>query len=157
MADKKKPPERAAITNRRARFEYEIIDKFEAGLELSGCEVKSLRGGGGSLAEAYAMPKGTQLFVVGMHIKPYEKAMGWGVQDPTRDRKLLLRRKEMDKLIGAVSNTGLTLIPLRVYFNARGWAKLELGLARGKKLHDKRDSIKERDLNRELAREYKLR
>ncbi len=152
----KPAPQRAAATNRRARFDYEIGDKYEAGIELSGAEAKSVREGGVSLVDSYAMERRGQLFLVGMHIKPYEKA-GYERPDPYRDRKLLLHRREIDKIVGAVSTKGMTLVPLRVYFNARGWAKVELGLAKAKKQYDKRDTIRKRDEQREMAREFKLR
>jgi SsrA-binding protein len=144
------------IENRRARFEYEIVEKFEAGIELCGAEVKSLREGGGALTDVYAQAVGGQLFLRGMHIKPYEQANEQN-QNPTRERRLLLHRKEIDRLVGQVYTKGLTLIPLRVYFNERGWAKVQLGLCRGKKDHDKRETIKQRDLDREMRREYKTR
>ncbi|MCC6547521.1 SsrA-binding protein SmpB [Candidatus Sumerlaeota bacterium] len=144
------------IENRRARFEYEVLEKVEAGIELSGCEVKSLREGGGTLMDVYAMTKGTQAFLRGMHIKPYEQG---NVQnaEPDRDRRLLLHRKEISRLIGQTAQKGLTLIPLRVYFTERGWAKVELGLCRGKREHDKRDTIRKRDAEREMRRDFKLR
>lgn len=144
------------IENRRARFEYEIIEKYEAGIELNGCEVKSLREGGGTLTDVYATTRSGQLFLRGMHIKPYEQANAEN-QVPDRDRRLLMHKREINRLIGATSQKGLTMVPLRVYFNARGWAKVELGLCRGKREHDKRDTIKKRDLDREMRREYKVR
>ena len=145
------------IENRRARFEYEILEKFEAGIELSGCEVKSLREGGGTLTDVYAQARGSQIFLRGMHIKPYMQGDIATSQAPDRERRMLLKRAQIARLIGQTSQQGLTLIPLRVYFTAKGWAKVELGLCRGKKTHDKRDTIKQRDLDREMRRDYKTR
>jgi SsrA-binding protein len=144
------------LENRRARFDYEILEKFEAGIELTGCEVKSIRAGQASLSETFAHPSRGQIWLKGMHIKPYEEGNLMNA-DPYRERRLLLHRKEIDRLTGAASQQGLTLVPLRLYFNARGWAKVELALARGKKEHDKRDSIRERDVQRDIRREYKTR
>lgn len=143
------------IENRRARFEYEILERVEAGIELTGCEVKSIRLGQASLNEVYAAVIRGQVFLKGMHIKPYEEGNFGNHADPYRERRLLLNRKEIDKLGGAVSQQGLTLVPLKLYFTKKGWAKVELGLCRGKKTHDKRATIKERDLGREMRREMK--
>jgi len=153
--DKKAAPRNAA-TNRRAKFDYEIVEKFEAGIELSGGEVKSLRDGGAALVDSYAMERKGQLFLVGVHIKPYDK-VGYDRPDPYRDRRLLMHRKQIDKIVGTVSVKGMTIIPMRIYFNERGWAKVEIGLAKAKKQYDKRDTIKKRDEERELARDYKTR
>lgn len=155
-ADKKKRfSNDIRIENRRARFEYEILERVEAGIELTGCEVKSIRLGQASLNEVYAANIRGQIFLKNMHIKPYEEGNYTNPADPYRDRRLLLHRKEIDKLGGAVSQQGLTLVPLKLYFTKKGWAKVELGLCRGKKSHDKRATIKERDLNRDLRRELK--
>jgi SsrA-binding protein len=143
------------IENRKARHEYEIIERMEAGIELTGCEVKSIRLGQASLNEVYAMAFRGQIFLKGMHINPYEEGNYANPSSPTRDRRLLLHRKEIDRLAGAVGAQGLTLIPLKLYFNKQGWAKVQLGLCRGKKAHDKRATIKERDLDREMRREFK--
>ncbi len=143
------------IDNRKARFDYEIIERLEAGIELDGSEVKSLRQGGGALTDVHAVVRGAQVWLRGMHIKPY--AQGDPRADPTRERRLLLNRKEINRLMGLSAQKGLALVPLRLYFTAKGWAKLELGLCRGKKAHDKRDSIRERDLDREMRREFKTR
>ena len=158
MSDKKKKrfSNQVTIENRKARFDYEIVEKYEAGIELSGCEVKSLREGGGALTDVYAQPRGSQLFLRGMHIKPYEQGSAYNPADPARERRLLLHKNEIERLVGAVSQKGLTLIPLRVYFNEKGWAKVELGLCRGKKSHDKRETIKQRDLDREMRRDFKV-
>jgi len=152
----KDEPRKVSISNRRARFDFEIVDRFEAGVQLSGSEAKSLRNGGGSLVDAYAMERKGQLYIVGMHITPYDKA-GYERPDPYRERKLLMHRREIDKLLGQVATKGMTLVPTRVYFNARGWAKVEVGLARGKKQYDKRESIKKRDQERDIARDFKTR
>ncbi len=139
--------------NRKARFTYHIEDVVEAGLVLMGAEVKSLRGGRGSLAESYAAPIGGELWIHQFHIPPYE--MGGVINvDPVRPRKLLLHRREIEKLIGAISRKGYTLVPLSVYFRD-GRAKLELALARGKQQHDKRHDIKKRDQERDMQRAEK--
>jgi SsrA-binding protein len=139
--------------NRRARFEYEILDRFEAGIALVGSEVKSLREGRGSLADAYAVIEGGEAFVCKLHVDLYEPANRFN-HDPTRRRKLLLHKRELKRLIGRVSERGLTLVPLSLYFNDRGFVKLSLGLARGKKLYDKREAMKERTARREMERAY---
>ncbi|CAN5261075.1 SsrA-binding protein SmpB [soil metagenome] len=145
------------IENRRARYEYEIIEKFEAGIELSGAEVKSIREGGGTLTDVYAQPRAGQIFLRGMHIKPYFQGNIATAVEPDRERRLLLKKSQISRLIGQTAQQGLTLIPLRVYFTEKGWAKVELGLCRGKKAHDKRDTIKQRDVDREMRRDYKTR
>ena len=139
--------------NRRAAFEYEILDRFEAGLALVGSEVKSLRDGRASLAEAYAMIEEGEAYVCKMHIAPYEPASRLN-HDPTRRRKLLLRRREIKRLVGRIAERGLTLVPLQLYFTKRGFAKIELGLARGRKLYDKREALKRRTAQREMERAY---
>lgn len=148
---KEKPAERApTMDNRRARYEFEILESLEAGIALSGTEVKSLREGGGSLSEAYARVRDGELWLVNMYIPPY-KAGSFSNHDPRRPRKLLLHRTQIDRLAGRITEKGLTLVPLRLYFT-RGMAKVELGLARGKKLWDKRRATAERDAKRELER-----
>jgi SsrA-binding protein len=142
--------EKLIAQNRRARHDYAILETLEAGLVLTGTEVKSLRSGKASLAEAYATVDGSEAFVVQMHITPYAQGNRWN-PDPVRRRKLLLHRTEIDSLRKAVSQKGLTLIPLRLYVS-RGRAKLEIGVARGKKSHDKRQAIAERDARREIDR-----
>lgn len=144
------------IENRKARFDYSILETYETGIELTGCEVKSLRLGGASLTETYAFTSGNQVFMRGMHIKPYEQG-NYENPDPVRDRRLLLHGKEISRLIGLTAQKGYTLVPLRVYFNDRGWAKVKLGVCQGKKLHDKRETIKQRDTEREMRREMKVR
>lgn len=142
--------ERIAISNRRARYEYEILDSFEAGIVLVGSEVKSLRLGKANLQDSYAILKAGEMWLFNMHINPYEQANQFN-HDPVRTRKLLLQKSEIRKLVGKIQEKGLTLIPLKVYFK-KGFAKVELGVAKGKKLHDKRETIKERDIEREMRR-----
>ncbi|MBA2770853.1 MAG: SsrA-binding protein SmpB [Sphingomonas sp.] len=137
--------------NRRARFDYFVEDRFETGIALTGTEVKSLRFGEGSIAESYAAVEGEEVWLINSHIPEYSHGNRANHQ-PRRARKLLLKRREIDKLHGAVTRQGLTLVPLSLYFNAAGRAKVELALARGKKAHDKRETIKERDWNREKQR-----
>ena len=138
--------------NRRARFDYEIEEKFEAGIQLTGTEVKSLRMGQCSLNEAYVGPKKGELWLINAHIPEYQQAARHLQHDPKRHRKLLLRKREINKLIGAVNRDGYTLVPSRLYFNARGLAKLEIGIGKGKKQRDKREVIKRRDWSREKQR-----
>jgi SsrA-binding protein len=137
-------------SNRRARFEYEILETVEAGIALLGPEVKSLRAGKASLSDSYATFRGGEAFLVNLHIAPYEQA-GRENPDPRRERKLLLHKAEIARLRGRVAERGLTLVPLELYFR-KGRAKLSLGLARGKRLHDKRESIRRREQDRELRR-----
>ncbi len=139
--------------NKKARFDYEIIETFEAGIVLKGSEVKSLRQKKASIQEAYARVKNGEIFITGMNIAVYEMANRFN-HEPVHDRKLLLHRHEIKRLIGKVQEKGLTLVPLRLYFK-NGKVKVELGLARGKARHDKRDSIKKREVDRELQREWK--
>ena len=137
---------RAVATNRRARYDYAIDDSLEAGIVLEGCEVKSVRARHVSLGEAYASVEGGEVFVHGMTISPYAPARD--NPDPTRDRKLLLNRPQIRRLQRAVREKGYTLIPLKMYFNERGIAKIELGLCHGKRQYDKREAIAERDYER---------
>jgi len=145
-----KSEERIAISNRRARFEYEILESFEAGIVLVGSEVKSLRQGKANLQDSYALVKNGEVWLLNMHINPYEQANQFN-HDPLRTRKLLLNKSEIAKLQVKTNEKGLTLIPLKLYFK-KGNAKVELGIGKGKKLHDKRESIKERDVTREMQR-----
>lgn len=138
--------------NRKAFHEYHIEEKFEAGIALSGTEVKSLRMGQCSLKESYVGPHKGDLVLINAHIPEYQQAGSHLQHEPTRMRKLLLHKREIDKLIGGVSRQGLTIIPLRLYFNGRGIAKLEIALAKGKQLHDKRETKKKQDWNRDKAR-----
>jgi SsrA-binding protein len=141
--------------NRRARHDYEILDTIETGIVLVGPEVKSLRQGKASLAEAYAVVRGGELWLVNAHVSPYEQA-GRENPDPRRDRKLLAHRSEIARLAGQVAERGLTLVPLALYFK-NGRAKVELALARGKRRHDKRESIREREQEREIERALRRR
>lgn len=145
-----KSEERIAISNRKARFEYEILDTFEAGIVLVGSEVKSLRQGKANLQDSYALVKNGEVWLLNMHINPYEQANQFN-HDPLRTRKLLLNKSEIAKLQIKTNEKGLTLIPLKLYFS-KGIAKVELGIGKGKKLHDKRESVKERDVTREMQR-----
>lgn len=142
--------ERVNISNRRARFEYEILDSYEAGIVLKGSEVKSLRAGKANLQDSYAVVKNGEVWLLNMHISPYEQANQFN-HDPIRTRKLLLNKSEIAKLHAKTNEKGLTLVPLKLYFK-HGMAKIELGIAKGKQLHDKRESIKSRDVEREMRR-----
>jgi SsrA-binding protein len=138
--------------NRRARYEYFIDETFEAGLVLTGTEIKSVRARKVNLADAYARVEHGEAWLIGAHIAPFEQG-NRSNHDPKRTRKLLLHRSEIDEILGRAKQKGQTIIPLRLYITARGRAKIELGLARGKQLHDKRRDIAERDARREVARE----
>lgn len=153
MARPRTPSEKVKTVaeNRRARYEYFLEDSFEAGIALTGTEVKSLRFGEGSIAEAYAEVKGEEAWLVNANIPEFSHGNRYN-HEPKRPRKLLLHAREIDKLRAGVERNGMTLIPLSIYFNPRGRAKVELALARGKKLHDKRATEKERDWKREAAR-----
>jgi SsrA-binding protein len=137
-------------SNRKARHDYAILDTYEAGLALTGTEVKSLRDGKASLQEAYARMEGDEIFLVGMHIPEYRHG-NRANHDPTRPRKLLLHRKEIERLRGMLLQKGLTVVPLRLYWKA-GRAKVELGLARGKRDYDRREDVAKREAKREIAR-----
>ena len=149
-AEKPEPDKISIARNRRARFDYHLLETFEAGLALTGTEVKSLRSGKASIADAYGVVQGGEVFLLNAHIQPYERG-GYVNHEPTRSRKLLLHRREIRRLIGAVEREGLTLIPLELYFK-KGVAKVALALAKGKKQHDKRETEKQRDAEREMAR-----
>ena len=137
--------------NRRARFDYFLEQTFEAGLSLTGSEVKSLRNGRANIAESYAAVEGDQIVLVNADIPPYAQANRFN-HEPRRPRKLLLHRKEIDKLIGAVQRDGRTIVPTKLYWNDKGMAKLEVSVAKGKKAHDKREVAAERDWQRDKAR-----
>ena len=137
--------------NRKARFNYEIIDTYEAGLVLMGTEVKSLREGKANIAESYASDEGGEIWLINSYLPEYLQANRFN-HEPRRRRKLLLSGREIHRLRSAINREGMTLIPLKIYFNDRGRAKMELALAKGKKLHDKRESEKERDWNRQKSR-----
>jgi SsrA-binding protein len=147
-------PEKLIAENRRARHEYNFLERVEAGLALQGSEVKSLRQGHATLQRGYADPRDGELWLVGLHIPPYEQASQ--PHDPDRDRKLLLHRRQIDKLSSQVAERGLTLVPIRLYFKD-GRAKVELALARGKEQRDKRRDIADRETKRRLERELKAR
>jgi SsrA-binding protein len=138
------------VDNRRARFEYEFLERLEAGIVLTGTEIKSLRTGQITLAQAYARLRDGEVWLIGMHIPPYKEG-SFSNHEPTRARKLLLHRAELDKLAGRVVEKGLTLVPVRLYFK-RGRVKIEIALARGKKIWDKRQQEKDRDVQRDMAR-----
>jgi len=139
------------IKNRKARFQYEILDKYTAGIVLKGTEIKAIREGKANIAESFCEFNNGELYVINMHIQEYSHATHFN-HDPRSERKLLLNRNELRNLEKNVRNTGLTIIPLRLFINNRGLAKLEIALARGKKLHDKRDAIREREDKRRLDR-----
>ncbi len=144
-------PQRLIAENRRARFDYFIEERLEAGLALEGWEVKAMRAGRAQLAEAYVYIRNAEAFLIGAHIAPLNTASTHKIADPVRTRKLLLNRSELDRLIGAVERRGFTLVPLELYWK-QGRAKLQLGLAKGKKQHDKRAAEKDRDWVRDKAR-----
>jgi len=145
-----------AIVNRRARHEYHILETYEAGMILTGPEVKSIRAGQANLAEAHCIIRNEKLILIGCHISPYKPAAMNNPKEPARSRELLLHKGEIQRLIGKLKTKGLTLVPLKLYFNERGYAKLEIGLGQGKKLHDKRQDKKEKDIKRDLQRQYKM-
>jgi len=151
MAEKKERPIKVVAENRKARFNFAIEDTVEAGVVLTGTEVKSIRGGKTNIAESYADAKGGEIWLVNANIPEYMQANRFN-HEPKRLRKLLLHKKQIDRLAGAIERDGMTLIPLKMYFNERGMIKLQLGLAKGKKLHDKRDTEKKRDWEREKGR-----
>lgn len=144
--------EKTIALNRRARHEFSIEDTFEAGIVLTGTEIKSIRAGKVNLSDAYARIERDEAWLIGAHIAPFEQGNRYN-HEPKRVRKLLLRRSEIDELLGKTKSKGLTIVPLRLYLSERGRAKIELGLARGKQLHDRRRDIAERDARRDVARE----
>jgi SsrA-binding protein len=146
-----KPALKTAAANRRARFNYEIGQTFEAGIVLAGTEVKSLRAGQSNIADSYASEKGGEMWLYNAYIPEYLQANRFN-HETRRPRKLLLNKREISRMASAVQREGMTVVPLRIYFNDQGRAKVELALARGKKLHDKRDSEKKRDWDREKGR-----
>lgn len=147
MSKNDKPSKDIISANKRGRFEYEISDVFEAGIVLVGSEVKSLRAGKANIAEGYAAVDGDEIFIHGMNIPHYKQANKDNHLEK-RPRKLLLRRTEINKIMGKIQEKGLTLVPLLLYFNNKGFVKLEIGIGKGKKLHDKREAIKARDWDR---------
>jgi SsrA-binding protein len=135
------------ISNRRASFEYFFLETYSAGIVLTGTEIKSIRAGKANLTDAYCIFLDSELFVHHLHISPYEKGT-YANHNPVQDRKLLLKKRELKKLASKLKDQGLTIVPTRLYINENGLAKIDIALAKGKKLYDKRDSIKERDLQR---------
>ncbi len=153
MAAKKKGAARGLVAeNRRARFEYHLEDDIEAGLQLTGTEVKSLRQGQANIAESYAAVENGGIFLINANIPEYAQAGAFYQHAPKRPRRLLLHKREIARLAQAVERDGMTLVPTALYFNARGIAKIKIAIAKGKKLHDKRETAKKRDWNREKAR-----
>ena len=148
VAEKKK----IEIVNRKAGFEYHTEDKYVAGIVLTGPEVKSIRANNLNLGDAYGMVQDGELFLKNMHISEFKQAMGFGEQLPLRERKLLLTKKELQRLGAKVKNKGYTIFPMRLFENERGIFKVEIGIGQGKKTYDKRDDLKERDMKRELER-----
>ena len=153
MADNKKQATKIVAQNKKAYHDYFVDEKYEAGIALFGTEVKSIRQGAVNLKDCYCSLKGGELFVVGMHISPYEKGNIFN-REPLRDRKLLMHKREIMKLGGLVTQKGYTLVPLSLYFSGKN-VKVELGLCRGKKLYDKRDSLAEKQADREMDRRMK--
>ncbi len=151
MMKKSDPNSKLIAENRRARFDYAIEDDIEAGIILQGSEVKSLREGGANIAESYAAVEDGELWLVNSYVAPFKQAKTWG-HDERRRRKLLVSAKELSRLWNATQREGMTLIPLKLYFNDRGIAKLKIGIAKGKKLADKRDTSAKRDWNRQKQR-----
>ena len=151
MAKKPKRAIKLVADNRKARFNYEIGEVFEAGLALTGSEVKSLRGGKATIAESYADARGEEIWLINSNIPEYLQAARFN-HAPKRPRKLLLHRGQINKLMGAVEREGMTLVPLKLYFNEKGRAKIEIALGRGKKLHDKRETERKRSWEREKGR-----
>lgn len=143
------------ILNRKARFDYEISDTYEAGIVLTGTEIKSIRNGNANIKDCYAIIKNNEAYILNMYIKEYAEGNIFN-HDETRTRKLLLHKKEIYKMRDAIDREGYTLIPLKLYFKGNK-AKLEIGVARGKKTYDKRESIKERDIKRDIAKNFKNR
>ena len=151
MAKKKRPPGRFAALNRKARHNYHIDETFEAGIALAGSEVKSLREGSANIADAYAVARRGEMYLMNAYIPEYRQANRLN-HEPRRPRKLLLHRREINRLAGSIERKGMTLVPLSISFNDRGVAKVELGLARGKRAYDKRATEKQRDWQRQKAR-----
>jgi SsrA-binding protein len=139
------------IKNKKASFEYELLDKFTAGIQLSGTEIKSIRNSKASIAEGFCVIEKDELWVRNMHVAEYEEG-SYNNHEPKRDRKLLLNRQEINKLQKKLKDVGLTIVPLRLYLTSKGWAKLDIALAKGKKLYDKREDLKEKDSRRQLDR-----
>ncbi|HWT31789.1 MAG TPA: SsrA-binding protein SmpB [Propylenella sp.] len=151
MAKKPEPGRKIVAENRKARYSYQIGETFEAGIQLAGTEVKSLRASKANIAESYVSPERGEIWLINANIPEYLQANRFN-HEPTRPRKLLLHKRQVDKLFGAVQREGMTIVPLRLYFNDRGRAKVEIALAKGKQAHDKRETEKARDWQREKGR-----
>lgn len=151
---KKEKIQAISILNRKARFEYELLEFFTAGLQLQGTEIKSLRGGNANLAEAYCYEKDGEVWVTGMFIAEYSYG-SYLNHEPKRLRKLLLNKKEINTIADALQDVGITIVPLKLFVNNKGWAKIDIALARGKKLHDKRHDLKAQDDKRQMDRAMK--
>lgn len=143
-----------SIKNKKASFEYEFLETFTAGIQLTGTEIKSIRAGKASIVEGYCFMKNGELFIKNMYIAEYEQGT-YNNHEPKRDRKLLLNRSELDKLEKKKKDVGLTIVPLKVFINNKGFAKMDIALAKGKKLHDKREDLKSKDAKREMDRAMK--
>lgn len=142
------------IKNKRASFEYEFLEKFTAGIQLTGTEIKSIRAGKASIVEGYCFLKNGELFIKNMYIAEYEQG-SYNNHNPKRDRKLLLNRTELNKLEKKKKDVGLTIVPLKVFINKKGYAKMDIALAKGKKIHDKRHDLKDKDAKRQMDRAMK--
>ncbi len=149
---KKKEPNGLIAENRRARYEFSLEDTYEAGIQLTGTEVKSLREGQANIAESYVSPENGEIMLINANIPEYQQAGPFYQHAPRRPRRLLLHKKEIAKIAQAVDRQGMTMVPLRLYFNDRGLVKLQIAVAQGKKLHDKRDTERKRDWNRQKQR-----
>jgi SsrA-binding protein len=154
MTNKGRSYEKTIAVNRRARYDYDILETYEAGVVLTGSEIKSVRAGKANLRGGYARVRGDELWLIDVHISAYKEAGVYYGHEPTRPRKLLLHRREIDRLAGRLERGGLTLIPLRLYIKGR-WAKVEIGLCRGRKKGDRREAIAKRDAQREIERAWK--
>lgn len=149
---KKKEPNGLIAENRRARYEFSLADTYEAGIQLTGTEVKSLREGQANIAESYVSPENGEIMLINANIPEYQQAGPFYQHEPRRPRRLLLHKKEIAKIVQAVDRQGMTMVPLRLYFNDRGLVKLQIAVAQGKKLHDKRETERKRDWNRQKQR-----
>ena len=151
---KKSKDKLISISNRKVRFEYELLEYFSAGIQLLGTEIKSLRTGNANLAEAYCYVHQSEVWITGMYIAEYQYG-SYMNHEPKRLRKLLLNKKEINKISSALQNVGITLVPLKLYISDKGWAKIDIALAKGKKLHDKREDLKQKDDKRQMDRALK--
>ena len=151
---KKSKDKLISISNRKVRFEYELLEYFTAGIQLLGTEIKSLRTGNANLAEAYCYVQQSEVWITGMYIAEYQYG-SYMNHEPKRLRKLLLNKKEINKITSASQNVGITLVPLKLYITEKGWAKIDIALAKGKKLHDKREDLKQKDDKRQMDRALK--